>query len=153
MRSYSKSHGPDLRIAGLGGPAALLNRVVARRMLGPAWTSRMLQSIVLDLLTHETSIAEVDAARRTYAERQAALVAALAAHGVAVAAPDGINLWLPVHDEREAVLHLAAAGVRVAGSSPFLAAETDRPAVRVTSGLLAPDDAPDVAAALAAVAR
>ena len=32
---YSKSHGPDLRIAALGGPSSIVDRIVARRMLGP----------------------------------------------------------------------------------------------------------------------
>ncbi len=72
VRSYSKTHGPDLRLAALGGPSALVDRIVARRMLGPAWTSRMLQSILLDLLTSETSIAEVAHARDVYAQRQQA---------------------------------------------------------------------------------
>src|SRR5690606_30596372 len=59
IRSYSKSHAPDLRIAALGGPARLIDRIVARRMLGPGWTSRMLQTILYDLLTNDASIAEV----------------------------------------------------------------------------------------------
>src|SRR5690606_3468970 len=48
IRSYSRSHGPDLRIAALGGPADLVDKVVARRMLGPGWTSRMLQTLLHD---------------------------------------------------------------------------------------------------------
>jgi hypothetical protein len=55
-----------------------------------------------------------------------------------------------VRDERAALLHLSASGVRVAGGTPFLA-ETDGAAfVRVTSGLVAPGDAAEVATALAA---
>ncbi|MGO4784974.1 aminotransferase class I/II-fold pyridoxal phosphate-dependent enzyme [Cryobacterium sp. W22_MBD10_FK3] len=60
VRSYSKSHGPDLRIAALGGPAALVDRIVARRMLGPGWTSRMLQTILHELLTDGASMAQVN---------------------------------------------------------------------------------------------
>lgn len=152
VRSYSKSHGPDLRIAALSGPAELVDRIVARRMLGPAWTSRMVQTILLDLLTSSPSLDEVGEARRQYFARQRTLVAALATHGIDVPAPDGINLWLPVHDERAALVHLSASGIRVAGGTPFLAGERDANAfVRVTSGLVSPDDAADVAAALAAV--
>lgn len=151
LRSYAKSHGPDLRIAALGGPSAIVDRIVARRMLGPAWTSRMLQTILLDLLTAAQSLDEVAEARRQYMARQRTLVAALGDLGVDVAVPDGINLWLPVRDERAAILHLAAAGIRVASSSPFLAADGE-PFVRVTSGLVAPGDAREVAAALAAAA-
>jgi DNA-binding transcriptional MocR family regulator len=153
VRSYSKSHGPDLRIAALSGPSEMIDRIVARRMLGPAWTSRMVQTILLDLLTSSQALDEVGEARRQYFARQRTLVAALAGHGVEVPPPDGINLWLPVRDERAALVHLSASGIRVAGGSPFLAgaaSDADGPSyVRVTSGLVSPDDASEVAAALA----
>jgi len=152
VRSYSKSHGPDLRIAALGGPASIVDRIVARRMLGPAWTSRMVQTIVLDLLTSSQSLDEVGEARRQYMARQRTIVAELATHGLELAVPDGINLWLPVRNERAALLELAAAGIRVAGSTPFLASSDGDAFVRVTSGLVSPEDAPRVAAALAAAA-
>jgi len=151
VRSYSKSHGPDLRIAALGGPSSIVDRIVARRMLGPAWTSRMLQTILLDLLTVSRSLDEVGEARRQYMARQRTLVAALGDFGVDVAVPDGINLWLPVRNERAALLHLAASGIRVAGGTPFLASDGS-PFVRVTSGLVSADDAGEVAAALSAAA-
>lgn len=152
IRSYSKSHGPDLRIAAMSGPATLIDRIVARRMLGPAWTSRMVQTILLDLLTSSQSMDEVGEARRQYFARQRTVVAALAALGVEVAAPDGINLWLPVRDERAALVHLSASGIRAAAGAPFQAGDADAPGeafVRVTTGLVSPDDAADVAAALA----
>ncbi len=150
IRSYSKSHGPDLRIAAMSGPAELIDRIVARRMLGPAWTSRMVQTILLDLLTSSQSLDEVGEARRQYFARQRTIVTELTALGVPVAAPDGINLWLPVRDERAALVHLSASGIRVAGGTPFLAGDAGAtPYVRVTSGLVSPDDASEVAAALA----
>lgn len=159
VRSYSKSHGPDLRIAALSGPSEMIDRIVARRMLGPAWTSRMVQTILLDLLTSAQALDEVGEARRQYFARQRTLVAALAELGVEVPAPDGINLWLPVRDERAALVHLSASGIRVAGGTPFLAGGADGGSpggssyVRVTSGLVSPDDAAEVAAALAAATR
>lgn len=157
VRGFSKSHGPDLRIAALGGPAEVVDRVIARRMLGAGWTSRMLQTILLDLLVEPKSVEAIDVARRTYAERQAAMCAALAGHGVElVAAPDGINLWLPVVDERAALVHLTSAGIRVAGGAPFLAPPGDvadgGDHVRVTTGLVDTAAASHVAAALAAAA-
>lgn len=153
VRSYSKSHGPDLRIAALSGPPALLDPLVARRMLGPGWTSRMVQTILLDLLTASTPLDAVGEARRQYFARQRTLVEALAGHGIDVAQPDGINLWLPVADERAAVTHLAAAGIRVTAGSVFAADPTTcAPSIRVTAGLVHPGDAPAVAAALAEAA-
>ncbi len=145
VRSYSKSHGPDLRIAALGGPSAIVDRIVARRMLGPAWTSRMVQTILLDLLTSSQSLDEVAEARRQYMARQRTLVGALGDLGVDTAAPDGINLWLPV--QRRAGRAGAPVGVghpggrRVTCRSSVV--EPGRPAsfVRVTSGLVSPQDA------------
>jgi DNA-binding transcriptional MocR family regulator len=152
IRSYSKSHGPDLRIAALGGPAHLIDRIIARRMLGPGWTSRMLQTILHDLLTNTTSLAEVAEARRSYAARQKALAEALNGLGLPVRQADGINAWLPVSDEQSAIVELAASGIRVAGGSPFFADDSANAFIRVTAGAV-PDDVLPVAEALASAAR
>jgi DNA-binding transcriptional MocR family regulator len=151
IRSYSKSHGPDLRIAALGGPQEIIDRVVARRMLGPGWTSRMVQTILYDLLTNEASVAEVAEARRSYAARQKALADALNGLGLRVRQADGINAWLPVTDEQSAIVELAASGIRVAGGSPFFAADSGGSFIRVTAGAV-PDDVLPVAEALASAA-
>lgn len=152
VRSFSKTHGPDLRMAALGGPAALIDPIVSRRMLGPGWTSRMLQTILLDLLTTGDSMARVSEARHIYFARQRALSDALHEFGLDVAQADGINTWLPVQNERDALVRLAAAGIRVAGGSPFLATEGGPAFIRVTAGAL-PDDVRPVAEALAAAAH
>lgn len=147
VRSFSKTHGPDLRIGAIGGPAEIIDRIVARRLLGPGWTSRMLQGILFDLMTDPVTIEQVATARRVYGERQSALTTALTALGHPMPVPDGINLWLPVADERGAVVQLAAAGVRVAAGTPFLAAGGEQ-FIRVTSGLIR-DDAAGIATLLA----
>lgn len=156
VRSFSKSHGPDLRIAALGGPAALVDPIVARRMLGPGWTSRMTQRLLHDLLTDAASRSEVAAASATYAQRQDRLHSALAEHGIRLPHADGINLWLPVADESAALVNLAAAGIRVAPGTPFIVAGGDAhavaPHVRVTVGAIQ-EDIEEVAAALAAAAN
>jgi len=152
VRSFSKTHGPDLRMAALGGPAALIDPIVSRRMLGPGWTSRMLQTILLDLLTTGDSMARVSEARHIYFARQRALSDALHEFGLDVAQADGINTWLPVQNERDALVRLAASGIRVAGGSPFLATEGGPAFIRVTAGAL-PDDVRPVAEALAAAAH
>ena len=151
IRSFSKSHGPDLRIAALGGPTELIERLVARRILGPGWTSRMLQRILYDLLIDSTSISEVNDARRIYRSRQQRLSDALAAHGMTLPPSDGINTWLEVADERSAIVQLAAAGIRVAAGTPF-EASTSGNFVRVTAGVVR-RDFDSVAEHLAAAAR
>ena len=136
VRSFSKSHGPDLRVAALGGPAHLVERLVARRMLGPGWTSRLLQTVLLDLLTHSGSVAQVRTARLVYRDRLDRLAGALRRLGVDVGEPDGINFWMPVVDERATLVRLAASGIVVAAGSPFMAPGADTtPHVRVTGGM------------------
>jgi len=150
IRSFAKSHGPDLRIGALGGPRALVDRVVARRLLGAGWTSRMTQRILLELLTDPTPVAEVAHARHTYAERQRSMNLALAGNGIELPMADGLNFWLPVRDERAALVSLATAGIRVAPGGPFLLGHSPTAAhVRVTVGIVS-DDHDSIAGALAA---
>jgi len=141
IRSYSKSHGPDLRIAAVGGAAEVIDPIVARRMLGPGWTSRLLQAVLLDLLTHSDPQEAVTRARDAYARRSTLLREKLKDRGVASSPGDGINVWIPVEDERSALITLAAAGVRVAPGSPFVptAGDSSSHGIRVTTGRL-PDD-------------
>jgi DNA-binding transcriptional MocR family regulator len=148
IRSFSKSHGPDLRIAAVGGPKAFMDRFIARRILGPGWTSRMLQTILYDLLTEPETVAQVELARTTYRERQVAVAGALRASGWDVLTADGINMWLRVDDERDAVVQLAAAGIRVAAGTPFLSSPGGQ-FIRVTVGQIR-DDFASVGALLAA---
>ena len=151
VRSFSKTHGPDLRIGALGGPRELVDRVVAHRMLGAGWTSRMTQAILFDLLTDPDSVAQVSRARTAYTERQQLFAAAMAAQGIAIAAGDGLNAWLPVRNERAATVQLAGDGLRVAPGSPFqLGAAV--PHVRVTVGMVR-SDVESIAESLAAAAQ
>lgn len=135
VRGFSKSHGPDLRIAALGGPADIVERIVRRRMLGPGWTSRLLQTVLRELLTDSRSIAAVSTARLIYRDRLDRVADALRRLGVDVGAPDGINLWLPVRDERAAIIRLAAEGIAVAAGEPFVVHPVSGTgSVRVTAG-------------------
>lgn len=152
VRSFSKSHGPDLRLAALSAAPEILAGITELRQLGQGWSSRLLQRLLLRLLTDRRSIGQVDRARREYARRRAALVAALAEHDIAVPGTDGLNLWMPVADETAAVVRLASQGIGVATGAPFAVAGAPDPHIRVTAGLLA-DGHEDVAAALAAAAR
>ena len=152
VRSFSKSHGPDLRIGALGGPRRLIDRVVARRLLGPGWTSRMIQALLYEVLTDPLTTAEVERARDVYAERQVVLARALTEAGLPTDPGDGLNMWLEVADERAAVAQLAAAGIQVAQGAPFQA-DGASPRLRVTVGMVPVTNAADVAAALAAAAR
>ena len=114
--------------------------MVARRMLGPGWTSRLLQAVLLDPLTH--------------ADPQESVREKLKDRGIAASPGDGINVWIPVENERSALITLAAAGVRVAPGSPFVvtADSTTPHANRVTTGRL-PDDEDPIEEVACVVAR
>jgi len=137
IRSFSKSHGPDLRLAAMGGPGELLREVAHRRQLGQGWSSRLLQRVLLSLLTDPVAIATVARARDEYTRRRGALVDALTARDVVVSAGDGLNLWLTVHDESAAIVRLASQGVGVAPGSPFAVLPGASGQLRVTVGLVA----------------
>ncbi|WP_342352358.1 PLP-dependent aminotransferase family protein [Actinoplanes regularis] len=137
VASFSKSHGPDLRLAAVGGPAAVVDQVIERRLLGPGWSSRLLQGVLLDLLTDPGVIESVAAARTAYAERRAALLAALGRRGVTATAADGINLWMSVPDQQNAMVTLAAHGIGAAPGAPFCVTPLGGDHLRLTAGLVA----------------
>lgn len=147
IRSYSKSHGPDLRIAALSGPAHVVDPLMARRMLGPGWTSRILQSLLLALLEDPEAEECVARARDSYHRRTENMTLLLEKQGIHVHPGDGVNLWVGVEDERSALLTLAASDIRVAPGSPFKVRASASSHVRVTTALL-PDD-PDEQKAIA----
>jgi DNA-binding transcriptional MocR family regulator len=153
IQSFSKAYGPDLRLAALGGPAELVEPVIARRNLGPAWSSRLLQRLLADMLADPGCRAAVRRARDVYARRREALVRALHQRGSAVLAPDGFNLWLPVEHERDALVGLAARGIGAAPGQPFMAAPLGRDHLRITTATLTEGDAESVADALVEAAQ
>jgi DNA-binding transcriptional MocR family regulator len=151
IRSYSKSHGPDLRLAAVGGAGDLVTSVANRRLLGPGWSSRILQALLLELLRDGATDDTMRAAAATYARRRALVSGVLAEHGVPVSGHDGINLWMEVADERSATVALAARGIGVAPGEPFLV-RPDTDHLRVTVGLIPDDHLTTTAEHLAAAA-
>ncbi len=139
VRSFSKSHGPDLRLAAMSGPAELMRAIDGRRHLGQGWSSRLLQRILAGLLTEPTAVAQVARARQEYARRRRLLIDALADRGVDVAGTEGLNIWVPVEDETAACVRLASQGVGVSAGTPFEALPSQQGHVRVTCGLVAAD--------------
>lgn len=156
IRSFSKSHGPDLRLAALSAPTTILNAINGRRQLGQGWSSRLLQQVLLGLLTDDAATAQVLAAARTYAARRAHVVGRLRERGVEVGGTEGINIWVPVQDETAAVVRLASQGIGVAPGTPFrIGAVGEGGHIRVTVGLAGDevDDLDSLAHSLADAAR
>jgi DNA-binding transcriptional MocR family regulator len=152
VRSYSKTHGPDLRLAAIGGPRTVVDPIVERRYLGQGWSSRLLQSTLVDLLTTGRSRGVVARAQRAYADRTTAMADALAAQGIVVPGRDGINLWVPVADQTAALLHLAGAGVRAASGDPFWIRPPAASHIRITTASIG-DGYDELAALVAAAAH
>jgi DNA-binding transcriptional MocR family regulator len=148
VRSVSKWLGPDLRLAILAADELTLARVEGRQSLGPGWVSGLLQRLAAALWADPQVEALVERATRVYTQRRAALVTALAAQGIAVRAPSGLNVWVPVPDEDAAVRALLADGVSVAAGAPYRL--NAGPAVRITTAALEPGEPEALAAALAA---
>ena len=137
IRRFSKSHGPDLRLASVGGPLDVVGPLADRRTLGAGWSSRLLQAVLTDLLTDPAATAQVARARRLYAERRGALCAALDRRGLTYEGSDGINLWVATADEQATLVTLASMGIAAAPGSPFLVAPAPTDHVRFTVGLVA----------------
>src|SRR5699024_215205 len=92
IRSFSKSHGPDLRLAAMSGSAAMVQAITARRQNGQGWSSRLLQRILWSLLTDADAVAQIEHARAEYARRREAVIDELAGHGITVPGTDGFNI-------------------------------------------------------------
>lgn len=130
VRSVSKTHGPDLRLAMLVGDRETLARVAGRQRIGFRWVSHLLQRIVATLETDAASRRRVREAARAYAARRKALLDALAARGIEAHGVSGLNVWIPVPEETALVQSLAQAGFAVSAGERFRL--RSGPAIRVT---------------------
>lgn len=142
IQGFSKSHGPDLRLAAVGGAAGPIERAVTRRLLGPGWSSRLLQMVLFELLTDPAAVDRIADAAQAYAVRRARIVAALADRGVTTTGTDGINLWVEVAHERSALVTLASRGVGVAPGTPFLLSPLATEHIRITISTMRGDLSP-----------
>jgi DNA-binding transcriptional MocR family regulator len=136
IRSFSKSHSPDLRIAAIGGAGEVIADVADRRLLGPGWTSRLLQHVLVEMLHDPATVDAVDHACQTYAERRKLLVSALDAEGVISTGTDGINLWINVRDEQKALVTLASRNIGMSPGTPFMVEPDGTHHLRLTVGLV-----------------
>jgi DNA-binding transcriptional MocR family regulator len=150
IRSFSKTLGPDLRLALMAGDPVTISRVEGRQQLGAGWVSHVLQALVVTLWRDPGVQRLIARAAAAYAGRREALVAALAAHGVPAHGRSGFNVWVPVADEQAALRRLLDAGWAGAAGERFRL--RTGPALRLSIGRLRAEEAPAVAAALAAPA-
>lgn len=148
IRSFSKSLGPDLRLAVMAGDPVTVSRVEGRQQLGAGWVSHLLQGLVVALWRDPAVPRLMALAEETYSQRRRALIEALRERGVPAFGRSGLNVWVPVADEQAALRGLLDAGWAAAGGERFRL--RTGPGVRVSVARLLPEEAPAVARALAA---
>jgi DNA-binding transcriptional MocR family regulator len=147
LRSLAKGYGPDLRLAVAAGDATTVARLESSVIAGAGWVSHLVQQLALALWQDPAVSSQLAAASSLYRQRRAALCAELAARGIDVAAPTGLNVWIPVGDEATAVSALLARGWLVAPGGRFRM--VSGPAIRVTTAALDTDRAAECATAIA----
>jgi DNA-binding transcriptional MocR family regulator len=148
VRSAAKAYGPDLRLALLAGDRRTVERVHGRLRLGPGWISHVLQDLAVSMWRDEAATGLVAKAETVYSRNRALLRAALADRGVASCGRSGLNVWVPVPDETEAITGLLGAGWAAAPGTRFRIGTP--PGMRITVSSIDADEIDPLADAVAA---
>ncbi|WP_114943864.1 PLP-dependent aminotransferase family protein [Microvirga calopogonii] len=117
--SFSKTHGPDLRLAVLSSSRAIVEQIQSYRSFSAGWTSRILQGATAWLLRDPSTQESIAQARTIYHSRRAHLVSALQQRGVEAVHGEGLCAWVPVSSEPFAMVTLAAHGIAVHPGAKF----------------------------------
>ena len=139
VRSFSKTLGPDVRLAMVASDAATSRQLRLRLASGTSWVSHLLQDMVEVTLGRPEVAKQMAQARKDYAQRRKALESALLEQDVPCAADgDGLNLWVPLDTDDQAVaLALAHRGWLVRHGDAFGVQEPVR-GLRITVSAIEP---------------
>lgn len=148
--SFSKTHGPDLRLAVMSSTKAIVEQIQSYRSFSAAWTSRILQAAGAWLLRDEATAEMITKARGIYKTRRDGLTEKLAAWGVEATVGSGLCAWVRVESEPFAMVTLAARGIAVQPGNKFSFLPSHH--LRVATSTLE-DRAAEVADAIALAAR
>jgi DNA-binding transcriptional MocR family regulator len=148
--SFSKTHGPDLRLAVLSSSATLVEQIQSYRSFSSGWTSRILQAATAWLLTDPATAATVAWARDVYKRRRELLAEELGRRGVTVRAGHGLSVLIPVAQESYAMVTLASRGIAVNAGAKFSPGATN--AIRLATSVLPEERAAQVAESIALAA-
>ncbi|TCU20092.1 PLP-dependent aminotransferase family protein [Rhizobium sullae] len=132
--SYSKTLGPDLRLAVLSSSRAIVEQIQSYRSFSAGWTSRILQAAVAWLLRDQMTDEILARARNIYQQRRDELTNALRERGVEVDNGAGLCAWVPVSSEPFAMVTLAARGIAVHPGAKFSILPSNH--IRVATGNL-----------------
>lgn len=117
--SYSKTHGPDLRLAVLSSSRAIVEQIQSYRSFSAGWTSRILQAAAAWLLRDEATHEALRHARTIYQTRRSNLVGALGNRKIVAAEGGGLCAWVSVSSEPFAIVTMAARGIAVHPGAKF----------------------------------
>jgi DNA-binding transcriptional MocR family regulator len=117
--SFSKTHGPDLRLAVLSSSRAVVEQIQSYRSFSAGWTSRILQAAGAWLIRDQGTQDTVVRAREIYTQRRRSLVQALQERNINAAHGDGLCAWIPVSSEPFAMVTLAARGIAAHPGTKF----------------------------------
>jgi DNA-binding transcriptional MocR family regulator len=148
VRSLSKVLGPDYRIAIATGDTDTIERLEIRQSVGMGWVSTFLQRLAHELLGSAGVRKKINAAGWAYRERYEILAAALKNKGFKITGSAGLNLWVPLANEREVADRLFEAGWLVRSGRDFCVSESS--GIRVTSSRMTSRQSLAFAEALAA---
>lgn len=144
--SYSKTLGPDLRLAVLSSSETIVEQIQSYRAFSAGWTSRILQGAAAWLLCNPDTWKTVQHARSIYQQRRNGLANALGRHGVETLPGGGLCLWVPVASEPFAMVTLAARNIAVNPGSKFSMVPVDY--IRVATSTLREEYFEEVADAI-----
>lgn len=136
VRSMSKFLGPDYRLAVTTGDNDMIERMENRQSVGMGWVSTFLQRLAFQLLTSSPVKNKIVDAGAAYRERYETLVSALRKKGFNVIGSAGLNLWVPIANDREVAERLFEAGWLVRPGRDFCI--TGCSGIRVTSSRMTP---------------
>jgi DNA-binding transcriptional MocR family regulator len=111
--------------------------------------SRILQAIVVELLSAPDFPRTAARARDVYTARRQALIGVLSEHGITASGRSGLNVWVPVREEAPVVRALYDAGWLVVAGERFRI--NTPPGIRITVATLQEAEAGEIARVIAAV--
>ncbi|MDQ1184453.1 aminotransferase-like domain-containing protein [Agrobacterium larrymoorei] len=117
--SYSKTLGPDLRLAVVSSSLSIIEQIQSYRAFSAGWTSRLLQGAVAWLLKDSMTMKRVAEAGTIYQQRRDRLAEALSHRGITTWTGSGLCLWVPVESEQFAMVTLAARNIAVVPGNKF----------------------------------
>jgi DNA-binding transcriptional MocR family regulator len=118
-------------------------RVEGRHAVGAGWVSHVLQQLVLLLWSDPAVTQQLQTAETQYGARRQALIQNLSALGLDSHGRSGLNVWVPLPSEQDAVMTLRRAGLVVRAGERFR--QHTHPAIRITVAGLATAEAAAVA--------